>query len=64
MKPGASRGGVSTDLIQRVLTRIAHTPDPRPERVADALSALSCGMPTSLQVAERIVWRAIADASR
>ncbi len=59
-----SRTNVSSDLIQRALSRIAHTPDPRPDRVAHALDALDGRLPSPAEVAERIVWRTLADSVR
>lgn len=55
---------VSDELMKRVLTRIAHSPDPRPGRVADAIGSLDGRLPSSDDVAERILWRELADSIR
>jgi len=55
---------VSADVIERAMSRIAHTPDPRPDRVAHALDALDGRLPSPAEVAERIVWRTLADSVR
>ncbi len=55
---------VSADLIERALGRIASTPDPRPNRVAEARNALHEHLPSSTEVAERILWRVLADSLR
>ena len=59
-----SRTSVSADLIQRAMSRIMIAPDPRPDRVADALDALDGRLPSPAEVAERIVWRTLADSVR
>jgi hypothetical protein len=56
--------GISAELIERALYRIANTPDPRPERVAEARNALMARLPSSLEVAERMLWRMLADSLR
>jgi hypothetical protein len=55
---------VSSDLVARVMSRLAETPDPSPDRVAEALDALGGCLPSSTAVAERIIWRAYADSIR
>ena len=57
-------GDVSAELIQHAMFRIAHTPDTRPDRVAHALDALNGNLPSASDVAERILWRALADSVR
>lgn len=53
-----------SDLVERVMARIASTPDPNPARVSDAWSTLDGTLPSSEAVAERIIWRAFADSLR
>ena len=55
---------VSSELVERVMTRIANTPDPSPCRIAGALDILGGRLPSSEVLAERILWRAFADSLR
>jgi hypothetical protein len=57
-------GDVSADIIARAMSRIAHTPDLRPDRLAQAAEALEGRLPSAAEVAERIVWRTLADSIR
>lgn len=64
VEPTTLSRDVSDELIERVLIRIAHSPDPRPGRVADAIGTLEARLPSSDEVAERMLWRALADSIR
>ena len=55
---------VSSELVERAMTRIADTPDPSPCRIAGALEILGGRLPSSEALAERILWRAFADSLR
>ncbi len=55
---------VPHDVIERALDRIASTPDPRPSRVAEARALLLQRPPSSAEVAERMLWRTLADSLR
>jgi len=59
-----STHGVASHVIERALGRIASTPDPRPGRVDEARAVLDHGTPSSDEVAERILWRTLADSLR
>lgn len=50
------------DVFERAMARIASTPDPSPSRIADAMTILNGALPPSEEVAERILWRALADS--
>ncbi len=59
-----SSNDVSAEVIERALNRIACTPDPRPGRVAYAMGLLHDRLPSSHDVAERMLWRMYADSLR
>jgi hypothetical protein len=64
VNPLSSLGDVSPEVIERAMSCIAHTPDLRADRVAEAASVLDGRLPTASEVADRIVWRTLADSIR
>lgn len=60
----ATSTDLPVDFLERAIGTIASAPDPRPERVAAARQTLHHHFPTSGEVAERMLWRALADSLR
>jgi hypothetical protein len=50
--------------MARVLHAVDATPELRPERVVEARARLALGVPSSEDIAEKIIARAICDALR
>jgi hypothetical protein len=59
-----SRPDISPELMARVLHAVDATPELRPERVVEARARLALGVPSSEDIAEKIIARAICDALR
>jgi hypothetical protein len=64
---GLTCGGhpeVPVELMRRIILTLEATPEMRPERVVEARERLQTGAPPSLEIAEKIIARAISDALR
>ena len=53
---------LSEEFLVRVVSVIKASPEVRPERVCAGRQMLSGELPSSEEVAERILWRAMADS--
>ena len=53
---------LSEEFLVRVVSVIKASPEVRPERVCAGRQLLSGELPSSEEVAERILWRAMADS--
>jgi len=59
-----NRSDISPELMERILSAIAATPDMRTDRVIEAVDRMEHGAPKPSEIAEMIVARAICDALR
>jgi len=57
-----ARAPLSDEFLLRVVSAIQSTPEVRPERVCAGRQMLTGTLPSAEEVAERILWRVIADS--
>ncbi|OGS70659.1 MAG: hypothetical protein A2Y96_02980 [Firmicutes bacterium RBG_13_65_8] len=63
---GESPGGLSDEKIREICRLIAAMPDTREDRLSEVMEALASGKydPSSIEVAEKLLGRALADRLR
>lgn len=62
--PALAAGGISPELMQRVMIALASQPETRQERVREAQLHLESGALTSDAVADKMIARIVSDSLR